>query len=337
MELSAIILAAGKGTRMKSELPKCAHTIIDKPMVEYVVDTLKELKIKKIVTVVGYNKEVLMECLKDSVEYAIQDEQLGTAHAVMQARKNIEGMDGITIIAIGDMPFIRRETLYSLIINHMQEGAKLTVLSVDHPEPYGYGRVLRDNNNQVVGIVEERDCTKEQSMIREINASVYAVETELLFSALDEIDNNNSQREYYLTDLVKVFNNKGYKVSGYKANDYQELSGINTQNQLADMEEEYQQKIIDKHLYNGVSIHNRSTVVIGKNVKIEAGASIMSNVVITGKSEVEKNATIGPMSIIRDSVVKRGANVAYSLVENSIIEENQVVKPFSHIKDNNNN
>ncbi|MFA5543737.1 MAG: sugar phosphate nucleotidyltransferase [Bacilli bacterium] len=332
MELSAIILAAGKGTRMKSELPKCAHTIIDKPMVEYVVDTLKELKIKKIVTVVGYNKEVLMDCLQDSVEYAIQEEQLGTAHAVMQAREKIEGMDGITIIAIGDMPFIKKDTLYSLIINHMQEGAKLTVLSVDHPQPYGYGRIVRDNNNQVVGIVEERDCTKEQSMIREINASVYAVETELLFDALDEIENNNSQKEYYLTDLVKIFNNKGLRVCGYKANDYQELSGINTQNQLADMEEEYQRKIIDKHLFNGVSIHNRSTVVIGKNVKIEAGASIMSNVVITGKSEIEKNAKIGPMSIIKDSIVRTGANIAYSIVENSIINEKEVVLPFSNIK-----
>ena len=334
MDISAIILAAGKGTRMKSELPKCANLIIDKPKVEYVVDALKELRVKKIVTVVGYGKEHIIECLGDKVEYAIQEQQLGTAHAVMQAKNLINGLKGITIIAIGDMPFIKKETFYSMLISHLQERAQLTVLTVDHPQPYGYGRIVRDSNNQVVEIVEEKDCTKEQTTIREINSSVYAVDTELLFDCLNEIKNNNSQKEFYLTDLVKVFKKKNYNVCGYKTNDYKELSGINTKVQLAEMEEQFQAQIIEKHLYNGVTIHNKNTVVIGKNVKICSGVTILPNTIITGNTEIFEGAVIGPNSVINDSVIMKDAIIKNSIVENSIIEENNLIGPFVEIKDN---
>lgn len=334
MEISAIVLAAGKGTRMRSELPKCAHMIIDKPMVEYVIDALKEVKIKNIVTVVGYGRDIIQKLLKDKCQFAIQDEQLGTAHAVKQARSILEGKEGITIIAIGDMPFIRKETFYSLIINHMQECAKLTVLTVEHPQPYGYGRIIRDDNGNVLKIVEEKDCTKDETAIREINSSVYAVDNELLFDALDEIANDNSQKEYYLTDLVKVFNKKGYKVNGYKTNDYNELSGINNKLQLSDMEIEYQKKIIERHLLNGVSIHNPPTVVIGKDVVINQGVTIMPNTYVTGKSVIGKNTILGPGSDIRNSIIGENVRITYSIIENSEIKNNEVIGPYKVIKDN---
>lgn len=332
MEISAIVLAAGKGTRMKSELPKCAHMIIDKPMVEYVVDALKELKIKNIVTVVGYGREVIQELLANKTEFAIQSEQLGTAHAVKQARPFLEGKEGITIIAIGDMPFIRKETFYSLLINHMQECAQLTVLTVEHPQPYGYGRIIRDDNGNVVGIVEEKDCTKDQTAIREINSSIYAVENELLFDALDEITNDNSQKEYYLTDLVKVFNQKGYKVNGYKINDYNELSGINNKLQLSEMEAEYQKKIIETHLLNGVTIHNPATVVIGKDVKIANGVTIMPNTYVTGKSTIGKNSILGPGTDIRNSTIGENVRITYSIIEDAKIKDNEIIGPYKVIK-----
>ena len=249
MEISAIVLAAGKGTRMKTDHPKCAHNVIDKPMVEYVVDALNELKVKNIVAIVGYGKETIMNLLKDRVLYAVQEEQLGTAHAVIQARPLLEGKKGITIIAIGDMPFIRKETFYSLILNHIQERAHLTVLTVDHPQPYGYGRIYRGESGQLLSIIEERDCTKEQTAITEINSSVYAVDNEILFSCLEKISNNNSQKEYYLTDIVDICRANNYKVNAYKNNDYKELGGINNKVQLMEMEEEYQKLIIKKHLY----------------------------------------------------------------------------------------
>lgn len=333
MEISAIILAAGKGTRMKSELPKCAHIIIDKPMVEYVVDSLREVKIQNVITIIGYGKEKIKELLQNkNVKFAVQEEQLGTAHAVMQAQPLLEDKDGITIIAIGDMPFIKRETFYALIINHIQECADLTVLTVEHPQPHGYGRIIRDDNGQVLAIVEERDCTKEQASIREINSSVYAVDNQKLFKYINKIKRENDQNEYYLTDLVKVFNENGLKVSGYKTSNFYELSGINNKLQLAEMEQEYQKKIIETHLLNGVTIHNPQTVSIGKDVKIAPGVEIHSNTLILGKTVLEEDVIVGPCSQIRDCIVKRGATISNSIVNNSIIEENSVVGPFQKIE-----
>lgn len=332
MDISAVILAAGKGTRMKSDHPKCAHNVIDKPMIEYVVDSLNELKVKNIVAIVGYGKETIMDLLKDRVTYVVQEEQLGTAHAVLQARSILEGKSGITIIAIGDMPFIRKETFYSLVINHLQERSDVTVLSVDHPQPYGYGRIVRDDEGSVVAIVEERDCTKDQTSITEINSSVYAVNNDILFSCLDEVNNKNNQKEYYLTDIVGICRNKGLKVSAYKARDYKELSGINNKLQLMEMEEEYQKAIIKNHLLNGVSIHNQETVVIGKEVIIEGGAEIFANSILTGSTKVEKFATVGPNSHVHNSIVKKGANVFASFLVGVTVGENEKVGPFAHLK-----
>lgn len=332
MEIYAIVLAAGKGTRMKSEQPKCAHKIIDKPMVEYVVDTLKELKIKNIITVVGYGKEQIMKLLDGKTQFVIQEEQLGTAHAVKQCKPMLEGKEGITIIAIGDMPFIKRETFYALLINHMQEQADLTVLTVEHPQPYGYGRILRDSNGNVIKIIEERDCNKEQSAIREINSSVYAIDNELLFDALDEVKNNNVQNEYYLTDLITIFNKKGYKVNGYKTNNYKEITGINDKMQLSEMEAEYQKHIFEKHLLNGVTIHRPETVVIGKDAKIMSGASILPNSHVLGNSVINKNAIIGPNSLVENSIIGEDAVIEFSVVRNSNIEEKKYIGPYNIIE-----
>lgn len=334
MELSAIILAAGKGTRMKSEHPKCAHNVIDKPMVEYVIDALNELKVKNIVAIVGYGKETIIKLLGDRVLYAIQKEQLGTAHAVMQARPLLEGKEGITIIAIGDMPFIKKETLYSLVLNHIQERSDLSVLTVDHPQPYGYGRINRGESGQLLSIIEERDCTKEQAAITEINSSVYAVRNEILFECLEKITNNNSQKEYYLTDIVDICRAQDYKVSAYKTMDYKELGGINNKVQLMEMEEEYQKQIIKRHLLNGVSIHNQETVVIGKDVILEPGVEIFANTVLTGNSYIEKFATIGSNSVIHSSRIKKNAYIISSHICHSTIEENMHIGPYAYIKDN---
>ena len=335
MDINAIVLAGGKGTRMKNETPKCANLIIDKPMVEYVIDSLKELKIKNIVTIVGYGKEVIMNLVEGKTKFAIQEEQLGTAHAVMQARELLEGIDGITIIAIGDVPFIKRETFYALLISHMQEQAQLSVLTVDHPEPSGYGRILRNENGDVVKIIEDRDCTKEQTAIREINASIYAVDNELLFKYLNEVSNNNAQKEYYLTDLVEIFINHNHKVNGYKTSNYREVSGINNQEQLMNMEEDYQKVIIEDHLFKGVSFHNPTTITIGKDVTIESGVVIYPNTQITGNSKIGKNSIIGPNSYIHNSTIGAEAKVFYSVVKNAKVRAKKEIGPFEELSNNN--
>ena len=196
MDVSAIILAAGKGTRMKSDMPKCAELIIDKSMVEYVVDALEGIQVKDIVTVVGYKQEVIRNILKDRSLYAYQEIQLGTAHAVSVTKDLIGNKEGNTIIAIGDMPFITQFTYYNLLQKHINEQADLTVLTTIHPQPHGYGRIVRDQYGNILEIVEEKDATKEQSEINEINAAVYVVDNQKLFQHLEEIQSSNNQKEF---------------------------------------------------------------------------------------------------------------------------------------------
>jgi bifunctional UDP-N-acetylglucosamine pyrophosphorylase/glucosamine-1-phosphate N-acetyltransferase len=209
MDIRAIVLAAGKGTRMNSDTPKCANYIIDKTMVEYVVDSLLGAKIKDIITVVGYRHEVIEQILRNKTKYALQEEQMGTAHAVMMAESYLKGKLGLTLIAIGDMPFVTKETYANLIAHHIQNDADLTVLTTEHPNPSGYGRIIREND-EVLEIVEDKDCTREQRAIQEINASIYAVDNILLFESLRDIKSNNKQKEYYLTDIVKIFRDNGW-------------------------------------------------------------------------------------------------------------------------------
>lgn len=334
MDIRAIVLAAGKGTRMNSENPKCAHYIIDKTMVEYVVDSLIAAKIKEIITVVGYKKEIIEAILADKSKFAYQEEQLGTAHAVLMAEKYLKNKKGLTLIAIGDMPFITKETYSNLIASHLQNQADLTVLTTEHPNPYGYGRIIRDENDEVLEIVEEKDCDKLQRSISEINASVYAVDNEKLFELLYEIKSNNNQHEYYLTDIVKIFKKRGLKVLGYKTSDYKEISGVNDKIQLMEMEDALRDKIIRKHLMSGVTIHNPQTVIIGVDVKLHPGSVIMPGSIVIEHSVVEKNAIVGPYSEIKNSRIGEEAVVKFSRVKNSEVKPKTKIGPYVNMCNN---
>jgi len=331
MDINAIILAAGKGTRMNSDAPKCAHQIIDKPMVEYVYNSLSSSGIEKIITVVGYKKDVVEKILTGKSKFAVQEKQLGTAHAVLTAEKFLKEKEGLTLIASGDMPLISKETYQGLIETHMQKNAELTVLTAEHPEPYGYGRIIRNEKDQVIEIVEEKDCKKHQRRISEINASVYVVDNKKLFSILRMIKRNNYQKEYYLTDIVKHFNQTGYKVVAYKISDYHQISGVNDQIQLIEMEEILRQKIIRKHLMNGVVIHTPHTVIIGTDVKIANGAIINSGSIVIGKTQIEENVQIGPYSIINNCFIKAGVKIYCSRIVDSTIDRNVQIGPYENV------
>ena len=333
-DVRAVVLAAGKGTRMNSDEPKCAHYIIDKTMIEYVIDSLNSAKIQDIITVVGYRREVIEELLKGRSKFVYQEEQLGTAHAVLMAEELLKDKKGITLIAIGDMPFVSKTTYSNMIATHVQENADLTILTTEHPNPYGYGRIIRDEDDEIIEIVEEKDCTKLERSIQEINGSVYAVDNQKLFEAIREIKANNNQNEYYLTDIVKIFKHKGYKVLGYKASDYKEISGVNDKVQLVEMEEELRKKIIRKHLMNGVTIHNPNTVTIGVDVKIASGAIIRENTNIVTNSVVEKNCKIGPFTEVKNSHIGEGASIKFSYIKDSKIESNIKIGPYVYINNN---
>lgn len=335
MKIHGIVLAAGKGTRMHSDTPKCAHYIIDKTMVEYVVDSLKAAKIDDIVTIVGYKREVIEDILRKRSKYAYQAEQLGTAHAVLMAEDYLKDKDGLTLIAIGDMPFITKETYSSLVASHIQSEADLTVLTTEHPNPYGYGRIVRDEEDEVLEIVEEKDCDELQKNIQEINASVYVTENKKLFNMLHKIKNNNRQNEYYLTDIVKEYKKEGYKVLGHKISDFKEISGVNDKLQLMEMEEHLKEKIVRKHVLNGVTIHSPQTVVIGVDVKLKPGCVIMPGAIVIENSIIESDAIIGPYSEIKNSVVKENAVVKFSRIKDSQIDKNSKIGPYINMYKNN--
>jgi bifunctional UDP-N-acetylglucosamine pyrophosphorylase/glucosamine-1-phosphate N-acetyltransferase len=328
MNVSAVILAAGKGTRMNSDVPKCAHLIIDKPMIRYVYDSIAGAGIEDIITVVGYKKEVIKRILAGKCRFAVQEQQLGTAHAVLMAEEYLRDKEGITLIAIGDMPLISKDTYAGLITSHIQNKADLTVLTADHPDPYGYGRIIRGENGEITEIVEEKDCDTYQRRITEINASVYAVDNKKLFATLRLIKDNNQQKEYYLTDIVKHFRNQGYKVSDYQVPDYHQISGVNDQIQLTEMEEYLRQKIIRKHLINGVTIHSPHTVMIGLDVKIENGVIIFPGTIILKASSIGKGALIGPYAFVDNAIVNEGAKIYYSSVKNTTVASNEVIGPY---------
>ena len=236
-KLHASILAGGKGTRMHSELPKCAYPFCGKPMISYIINSCKQAHIDDIVVVVGYKSEDLIKCLPDDVRYVKQLEQLGTGHATKCAKELLEGEDGLTLIFPGDMPTIDCETITNLINTHINDGNVLTDITTIFDDPKQYGRIVRENGH-IKKIVEFKDCTEEQKKIKEINVALYCIDNKVLFNTLDLINNDNNAHEYYLTDIVEILG-KNNKVDAYIApNDYR-LVGINDLDTLKVVEEAY--------------------------------------------------------------------------------------------------
>ena len=233
----AIILAAGKGTRMHTELPKCAYPFCGKPMVSYIVDSCKNSKVDDIVVVVGYKKEVLINVLDSSCKIAVQTEQLGTGHAVMAAEDAVSNKEGITLIFPGDMPLIDSESIDKLVSKHLEAKNDLTVVTKIVEDAAKYGRIYRENGN-IKKIVEYKDCNPEQLLIKEINSGLFCVNTKLLFEGLKKIKNVNAQNEYYLTDLVEILG-KDYKVDSFVLEDNLILTGINDLDSLEEAEKKY--------------------------------------------------------------------------------------------------
>lgn len=244
MELAAVVMAAGKGTRMNDpSRAKVMFPIGGVPMIDHVVSCALELDADPIIVVIGYNREALRVHLQgrfsSSVGFAEQVEQLGTGHAVMQAAPMLQGFRGDVLVLSGDVPLLGRDTLAALIEHHRTNDGVATVLSVDAPDPTGYGRILRNPDGSVASIVEHRDATDEERLVREINSGIYLFAAPDLLEALDGLDNNNAQGEYYLTDVFAWFRGNGRRVAAWKSDDFQEVQGINTIEQLADVDIEF--------------------------------------------------------------------------------------------------
>ena len=329
---NAIILAAGKGTRMKTELPKCAFPLLKKPMVTYIIEALESINIDQIICVVGHKKEVLQDILKDRVKYAIQEEQLGTVHAVKCALDFIDD-NGYTIILPGDTPLIDKEILDQLIEVHKSNKNDFTIGTIVLDNPFGFGRIVRDSSNSVLRIVEEKDASEEERKIKEINTGLFLVDNKLLKKALLEIKNNNAKGEYYLTDIVEILS-KEAKIGTFTIKDTYKLNGINDLYTLSLVEKQFREAILKKHMLNGVNIVNPETVTIGNDVTIEAGTTIYQGSLILGKTSIGRNCVVGPNSEIFNSTLKDGSKLLHSVCYDSTLEENSSVGPFSHIRMN---
>ena len=329
---NALILAAGKGTRMKTELPKTLFPILKKPMIEYILDEVEKTSIGNVWLVVGYKKEHLIDQLGERVKYVEQKEQLGTAHAVRQARNQLKNESGSTIILPGDMPLIDASTLNEIMESHSKSNCKITVVSTSFDNPYGYGRIKKNTEGDVIGIVEELSASPREKQIKEVNTGIYVIENESLFENLDLIKKDPKKGEFYLTDIVSIFVNDHDKINSYLIQDNSIVMGVNDLVAVSKAENYFRHKINKKHMLNGVSIINPDTVTIGYGVMIESEVTIYPNTTITGNSVIKKRAKIGPNTELHNANIDQNVHVRHSIIYDSKINENSTVGPFAHLR-----
>lgn len=299
--MKAIILAAGSGKRMKSELPKVLFKVAGKPLLHCVIDTCLEAGIDDITVVVGKSGEKVREATDHAVQFAWQKEQLGTGHAVICAKDHIDPDDSVVVLA-GDAPLVTPDLLKNLMKFQQDKKVHGVVVSTLVPDPTGYGRVITTPSGGFEAIVEHRDLAPEQMDVKDINPSVYVFTGRELLRGLELIDNNNSQKEYYLTDVPKMMKQEGFKVAVYHDSDYLQFLGINSQKQLSEAAAVLRSRIIDKHFDNGVTIIDPNTTYIDADVEIGPGTVIKPCTVIE-KSKIGSNCQIGPFAYIREDTV----------------------------------
>lgn len=332
----SIVLAAGEGTRMKSKLPKVLHKVCGKELVKYVLDASDKAGIEKKILVLGHGRDKIMDSLDDSD--VIFEEQpvgkgfpYGTGYAVMQAEKHI-GHNDTVIVLNGDVPMIREETIRSFMEYHKKENCSASVLTAVFENPFGYGRIVRDEKNQVTSIVEEKDADEETKLIKEINSGIYCFNGRELKEALKNLDTDNSQNEYYLTDAIGIIKNKDCKVGGYVIGDNVEISGVNNRYQLHELNE-YKKKLINReHMLNGVTIIDPSSTYIEESVVIERDAVIYPGTILEGNTSIGEDSVIGPNSRIIDSIVGKDTSVDNSKVISSKIGNGTTVGPFAYLR-----
>ncbi|RSD24502.1 bifunctional UDP-N-acetylglucosamine diphosphorylase/glucosamine-1-phosphate N-acetyltransferase GlmU [Mesobacillus subterraneus] len=328
----AIILAAGQGTRMKSKLYKVLHPVCGKPMVQHVIDQVKSLNINEIVTIVGHGAEKVKEQLGDSSQYALQAEQLGTAHAVLQAEGMLADKEGVTIVVCGDTPLIKAETMEALFKHHEETNAKATILTARADDPTGYGRIVRNEEGFVEKIVEHKDATEQERMITEINTGTYCFDNKMLFEAIHNVSNDNVQGEYYLPDVIEIMKNQGEIVSAYVTETFAETLGVNDRVALAEAERTMKKRINEFHMRNGVSIIDPDNTYIGPDVKIGQDTVIFPGTMISGSTVIGSDCQLGPNSEISECEIGNNTVIRQSAAYSSKIGSEVNIGPFAHIR-----
>lgn len=330
----AVILAAGKGTRMKSKLYKVLHPVCGLSMVEHVVNSVKSSGVDEIVTIVGHGAETVKEVLGEQSKYALQEEQLGTGHAVLQAKDLIGDLDGQTLVICGDTPLLSSDTLNYLFKYHSENQASATILTAIAEDPTGYGRVVRSTSEDVEKIVEQKDASESELKITEINTGTYVFDNKALFKALANVKNDNAQGEYYLPDVIELIKAEGGKISAYIMDDMSEALGVNDRVALSQANELMTKRINLEHMRNGVTIVNPATTFIEASVKIGNDTIIEPGVMLKGNTIIGSDCLIGANSEIVDSEIADNVEITQSVIEKSVVAEGVTIGPFAHLRPN---
>ena len=328
---SAIVLAAGKGTRMKSSLSKVMHPVCNKPMIGHIVTALEAAGVERIVVVVGHGADSVKEYLKDRVEYALQEPQLGTGHAVMMADM-LKDETGDTIVLCGDGPCIQKETILKVFEANVDHSA--TVVTSILEDGARYGRIVRNEKGLVEKIVEAKDASAEQLEIKEINTGIFCFKNQLMFEGLKEIKNENAQNEYYLTDLLEIFNGHGYSVNAMVLADKDEAMGVNDRVDLSKANAWMKRHINHKHMLNGVTLIDPNNTYIDADVEIGEDTTIYPNVTLQGTTKIGKNVTILPGSFLVNAIIEDDVVIDSSRITDSKVGTRTSIGPMSHLRNN---
>jgi bifunctional UDP-N-acetylglucosamine pyrophosphorylase/glucosamine-1-phosphate N-acetyltransferase len=330
-KISAIILAAGKGTRMKSSQAKVLHKVNFQPMIHHVLDAVIPLDFHQVVLVTGHQRQdVETSCSQYQVAFVEQKEQLGTGHAVLAAEHIIKDDVSVVMILCGDTPLIRTETLHSMISEHISRGHFLTVMTTEMDNPTNYGRILVDDRGYVTGIVEEKDASPEEKTIKEINAGIYCVNAEFLFASLKQIGTDNKQGEMYLTDIVALAYAAEQPVYKYRCSDPEEVLGINSRRELSMANFRLQGRVLDQLMMSGVTMDKPDTVTVEKSVCIGRDTVLCPNVYLSGKTVIGNNCTVEPFCYIADSEIGNNVTIGVgSYVKGATLVADIILPPHT--------
>lgn len=331
-KLKVVILAAGQGTRMKSKVPKVLHKVLDKTMVDYVIDAAEKVGAEDTCVVVGHQSAMVKAMIGDRVKFAVQKEQLGTGHAVMQAGDFIKGDSNILILC-GDTPLITSETILKLNEIHSAEDNAVTVLSMIVDEPTGYGRIIRQGGG-FGKIVEQKDANEDEKAVKEVNSGVYIFKAEALNAAFEKLSNNNSQGEYYLTDTPEIIKDMGQKVGIMVADDGDEFLGVNSKLQLSQATKVMKNRINERLMLSGVTMTDPDNTYIGQDVEIAPDTIIYPGCTIEGHTKIGTDCIIGPNTKITSSVIHDGVTIQQSVLINAEVDNYSTVGPFAYLRPN---
>lgn len=332
--LTIVVLAAGKGRRMKSDLVKVLHPLSGTPMLSFTMELARSLRPNRLLVVVGCQRDLVRQQFSAAdVIFVDQEEQLGTGHAVSAASQALKGFQGTVLILCADVPLLTEGTVRKFLQSHEESQATLSVLTTKLENPRGYGRVFRGGNGQLLRIVEDKDLQAGEETIREINTGIYCVEAGFLFSALSSLSDQNAQREYYLTEIVEKASSQGKKAMAYVAEDPFEVMGINTRLDLAKANQYLRQKIAERHMLQGVTLMDPQTTYIDRQVEIGKDTMIYPNCYLLGKTSLGESCVVEPGCKLTNTRVGNFVTIkASSVISESVIEDRVEVGPFAHLR-----